>query len=65
MTSRNLGAIMIQFISPPPDFSIYQQATGATLENSTGYYTITPEQFQNLQKLTFIVSSVCFFKSWT
>jgi len=39
-------------------FQAYQQATGATMDNSTGLLTLTEDQFNNLQSLIFNVGGV-------
>ena len=34
-------------------FDLYQNATGATMDNATGFLTITPDQYENMQSLYF------------
>jgi len=41
----------------PDSFKVYQQATGATLDEKTGLLTITEEQLGNLQSLFFKIAS--------
>ncbi|KAL6303180.1 acid protease [Sparassis latifolia] len=41
-------------------FNAYQQATGATMDNTTGLLTITQEQYANLQSLFFTVGGTTF-----
>jgi len=41
-------------------FESYQQATGATLDNTTGLLTITQEQYNNLQSLYFNIGGTTF-----
>jgi len=50
------GTTMILIASDA--FQAYQQATGATLEQSTGLLTITQQQYNNLQSLFFNIGGV-------
>jgi len=38
--------------------TLYQQATGAVLDNITGFLSLTSAQFGNLQSLTFTINGV-------
>jgi cathepsin E len=40
-------------------FKTYQNATGAIHDEVTNLYTITVDQFHQLQNLTFTISDVC------
>lgn len=39
-------------------FALYQNLTGAVLDDTTGLLTITPEQEDNLQSLFFTIGGV-------
>lgn len=55
-TWKFLGTTLIYFASDA--FASYQQATGAVLDNDTGFLRLTRSQFRNLKSLFFTIHGV-------